>query len=490
MDFDPVERYYDLSSEEIARIQEKKLREFIRYQLYPFSPHYRKLFDDNNIDPSSINTVKDLEKIPLTHKTDIMPTEENPKKYKDFILQPDLDKIMEFWPRTRLLKMKLRDLAGTDIKKELSREYYPNFMIATSGTTGNNVPFMFSSRDIKQFSNAYRSVQDVVGLKDEWVVLNCFPFAPHLAFTFAYWVNIVSTLRIFHTGGGAVTSTEKTVELINTVDANVILGIPSYIYHMLRKAREKEVDLSGLKLILTAGEKLTSGTRKKLEELLEDGGAHDFGIFDIYGTTEMRDAYPECTPGSGVYHIHPNLHVAEIVDPETGKQKRPGQRGALAITNIDGRGTTVCRFLIGDIFEGGIQYGKCPLCGSNNPRLIGPVGRLRDYSKEMDFTNIKGTLLNLNTFYDILPGMEGIAEWQVSIEKKNNDPSELDVLKVNVAPAEGADREALAEQINKRINDAMEITASVDASFDEDALFEMMGGKLKPMRIADNRPEE
>lgn len=490
MDFDPIERYYDMSSEEVARIQEKKLREFIRYQLYPFSPYYHNLFQNNGIDPESIKTVKDLEKIPLTRKEDIMPTEDNPKRYKDFILQPDIEKISKYWPKTKLLKLKLQDLTGKDLKKELSSEYYPNFMIATSGTTGNNVPFMFTSRDVKLFSNAYRSVQDVVGLEDDWVVLNCFPFAPHLAFIFVYWVNLCSTLRIFHTGGGAVTSTEKTVDLINVIDANVLIGIPSYIYHVLRNAEKREVDLSNVKMVLTAGEKLSMGTRQKIMDILEKGGAQDVRIFNVYGTTEMRDAYAECTPGTGVFHVHPNIHIAEIVDPETGKQKRPGERGALVITNIDGRGSSLCRFLIGDIFEGGIQYGTCPHCGRTTPRLVGPIGRIKDYSKKMDFTKVKGTLLNLNAFHDILPGMDGIIEWQVSIEKKNNDPSELDVLKINIAPMKGVNKEDLTKRILKKVNDSLEITAKVDASFDEDDLFEMMGGKLKPQRIVDNRVVE
>jgi len=490
MDFDPVERYYDMSSEEITKVQEKKMREFIRNQLYPFSPHYQKMFDDNNIDPRSIQTLQDLEKIPLTRKEDIMPDAENPKKYKDLILQPDLEKITKHWPKTRLIRMKLKDLAGQDLKKELAKEYYPNYMIATSGTTGNNVPFMYSLRDVKQFSNAYASVKDVVGLKDDWVILNAFPFAPHLAFVFAYWVNVHSTLRFFHTGGGAVTSTEKTLDVLQVVDANVLLGIPSYLYHLLRKAQDQKKDLSTVKMVLTAGEKLTPGTRKKIIEILEELGAENVAVFDVFGTTEMRDAFPECAPGSGVYHIHPNIHIAEIVDPETGKQMRPGRKGALAVTNIDGRGSVVCRFLIGDIFEGGIQYGKCPHCGKHTPRLVGPIGRIRDYSKKMDFANVKGTLLNMNAFYDILPGMDGILEWQVSIEKKNNDPSDLDVLKINIAPKKGAKKKELADNIMKKINDAMEITARVDTSFDEDALFEMMGGKLKPQRIVDNRPKE
>lgn len=488
MDFDPIERYKEMSGSEILRVQERKLRDYIRYQLYPFSPYYHGLFDEKGIDPSSIRTIKDLEKLPLTRKSDIMPDAKNPKRYKDFILQPDPGKIKKHWPRSKLIGLKMKDIIKGDLAKDLHREYYPTFMIATSGTTGNNVPFMFTERDIKQFSNIYASLTEVTKIDMKWVVLNTFPFAPHLAFIFVYFVNLYLPLRMFHTGGGAVTSTLKTLEVIKQVDANVLIGIPSYVYHLLRKAQEKGVDLSSIKLVATAGEKLTISTRKRITEILKERGASDFKIFDIYGTTEMRDAYPECTPGSGVYHIHPNMHICEIVDPETGKQKKEGESGALVVTNIDGRGTVVCRFLIGDIFEGGIQYGKCPHCGREGPRLVGPIGRIRDYHRSLELTNVKGTLLNLNTFFDIMPTIDGIDEWQVSIEKRNNDPSDLDVVRIKVAPRKGVEKEKLEKEIRDKVNDSIEINPVVDVHYKMDELFEEMGGKIKVQRIVDTRP--
>jgi phenylacetate-coenzyme A ligase PaaK-like adenylate-forming protein len=239
--------------------------------------------------------------------------------------------------------------------------------------------------------------------------------------------------------------------------------------------------------VVTAGEKLTMSTRKRIAEMLVDRGSTDFKIFDVYGTTEMRDAYPECTPGKGVFHVHPNIHICEIVDPETGKQKKEGESGALAVTNIDGRGTVVCRFLIGDVFEGGIRYGKCPHCGREGPRLVGPIGRIRDYHRNLELTNVKGTLLNLNTFYDIIPAIEGIDEWQVSIEKRNNDPSDLDVIRIKVAPKKGVNREDLQKEIKNKVNDSIEINPVVDVHYKMDDLFEDMGGKIKVQRIVDRR---
>ncbi|MGA1819966.1 MAG: phenylacetate--CoA ligase family protein [Thermoplasmatota archaeon] len=488
LDFDPIERYSEMNGSEILRNQERKLRDYIRYQLYPFSSFYRKLFDQHGIDPNSIETIKDLERIPLTRKEDIMPDEDDPKRYTGFILRPDLERIKKHWPRSRLMGLKLKDIWKGNVEEMLRAEYYPTFMIATSGTTGNNIPFMYTRRDIEQFSNMYQALQTVTEIDPDWVIMNLFPFAPHLAFNVVFFVNLNSNLRMFHTGGGSVTSTKKTLEVMGMVDANVLIGVPSYLYHLLKKAQEQKADLSPVKLVVCAGEKLTFSTRKRMNEMLEECGARGFKIFDVYGTTEMRDALPECMPGSGVYHVHPNMHICEMVDERTGMQKKPGERGALAVTYIDGRGTVVCRFLVGDIFEGGIQFGRCPHCGAEGPRLVGPIGRIDDYSEKVNLAKVKGTLLNLNVFYDIMPTIDGVEEWQVVLQKRNDDPSDLDVLKVNVAPRKGAKKKDLVERVTKRIVDAVEIKPVVDTGFTMDSLFERMGGSMKAKRIVDARP--
>ncbi|MGA1794102.1 MAG: phenylacetate--CoA ligase family protein, partial [Thermoplasmatota archaeon] len=261
LDFDPIERYYEMNGSEILRNQERKLRDYIRYQLYPFSSHYRKLFDQHGIDPNSIETVKDLERLPLTRKEDIMPDDTDPKRYLDFILRPDSESIKKYWPRSRLVGLRLKDIWKGDVEEMLRSEYYPTFMIATSGTTGNNIPFMYTRRDIEQFSNIYQSLQTVTEIDPNWVIMNLFPFSPHLAFNVVFFVNLNSNLRMFHTGGGSVTSTEKTLEVISMVDSNVLIGVPSYIYHVLKKAQDHKADLSSVKLVVCAGEKLTHSTR-------------------------------------------------------------------------------------------------------------------------------------------------------------------------------------------------------------------------------------
>ncbi len=380
-----------MSPGQIRRMQNKKLRAFIRYQI-PFHPFYRRVFKKLGIDPSSIKRIEDLEKLPLTTKKDILPTEKNPEVYKDFILQPDEKTILSAWPMNRLLVMGMKKSFGVDVAEEFREEYAPSLIIATSGTTGNNVPFVYTQYDLEIFGRSFIRNALVGGITPESKALNLFPFAPHLAF----YHTLIAALRggwfVYHTGGGDVTSTEKAIDLARKLQVDTLIGIPSYLYHMVRKSVELHKPLSTITRIMGAGERFPEGSKKKIERMLVDMGSPGVDIIDVYGATEMRTAFTECRPLTQEFHTHPDLLITEIVDPKTGEQLGPGERGALAITSIDGRGSTVMRYLIGDIFEGGIVYDRCPRCSSPVPRLIGPIRRSHYYEETIHLTNIKGPL--------------------------------------------------------------------------------------------------
>ena len=58
------------SPEEIRDFQDARLREAVAY-LAANSPYYRRMFRDNGIDPASIRTVDDLQRLPFTAKKDL-----------------------------------------------------------------------------------------------------------------------------------------------------------------------------------------------------------------------------------------------------------------------------------------------------------------------------------------------------------------------------------------------------------------------------------
>ena len=98
-----------LNYSQIKDLQNKRLHSFLNTHVYPFSPYYAKLFNEKKIDPRQIRTKEDLKRIPLINKSDLI-DKENQQKYKDFILQPDKEKISRYWPKPRLLTLAAKSM--------------------------------------------------------------------------------------------------------------------------------------------------------------------------------------------------------------------------------------------------------------------------------------------------------------------------------------------------------------------------------------------
>src|SRR5256885_1485832 len=82
-------QWQQLSEAVVRRLQADKLRHYLRTVVLPFSPHYRKLFADQNLDADSFRTLEDLQQIPFTSKADLLATPEQPQRFRDFIVVPD-----------------------------------------------------------------------------------------------------------------------------------------------------------------------------------------------------------------------------------------------------------------------------------------------------------------------------------------------------------------------------------------------------------------
>jgi phenylacetate-coenzyme A ligase PaaK-like adenylate-forming protein len=125
----------------------------------------------------------------------------------------------------------------------------------------------------------------------------------------------------------------------------VLIGVPGFVYHMLREAREKGVSLVLRGADLPRAEKVTPGLKRKMAECLEACGANEVSILGTYGFTEARMAYGECPTtydqASG-YHLYPDLGIFELIHPETLEPVGEGETGEIVYTPIAGHGTVLC----------------------------------------------------------------------------------------------------------------------------------------------------
>lgn len=474
-----------MSPEEIRKMQNKKLKYFIRTQVYPMSPYYKEMFKKEGIDPFSIETVEDLQKLPFTYKENVAPTDEEPQKYKEFIVRPD-DEVSEKFGHMAKLSL----YGGQRVVDEKLYDYNPVHMHFTTGRTANPTPFVYSQRDVEYLKEGGKRLLDVFGISNDDMCLNAFPYAPHLAFWQTYFAAEASGITAFHSGGGKVIGTQNLIDAIEEMQFTVLIFIPGYCYYLLRKAAEQNRDFSSVKKVIFGGERVPPGLKTKIKDLLEDMGASDPIVLATYACTESRVAWGECpAENSFGYHIYPDMEIIEIVDPKTGEQVGEGEEGEIVYTALDWRGTCVLRYRTGDVAKGGITYETCPNCGRRVPRISANIQRKSEF-KEFNLRKVKGTLVNLNAFFPLLMGHPDILEWQVELRKRNDDPYDLDEIYLYVTPQPGVDPEGLKADLKERILREMEVSPNDIIIVDLKKLLKRLGmeTELKEKRILDNRP--
>ena len=482
-------RWQQLSEAETRSLQAEKLRQYLRTVVMPFSPHYRELFRENSLNADSIRTLDDLQLLPFTKKTDLLPTPEHPERFKEFILTPNA-KMLARQPKT-ILRAVLH--GRKKVEEELSAEFRPVSMFFTTGRSAEPLPFLLTKHDLANIISASRRLMEVCGARPEFRMLNAFPFAPHLAFWFTHHAGISFGVLTVSSGGGKVLGTEGNLRLIKKLNPDVLAGVPTFIYHLLQQAIEDKLRCENLKVIALGGEKTSDGLRRKLHEMAGELGARNASVLSIYGFTEGKLAWAECPfphdAESGGFHLYPDLGIVEIVDPKTGRAVPSGQPGEIVFTPLDARGTVVLRYRTGDFIDGGLVYEPCPHCGRTLPRLVGRISRASEI-KEMNLDKLKGTLVDFNQLEHVLDEAPHIGAWQLELCKAGNDPFDLDELVLHVSKTDSTSDPQLARELRERFYNQTEIHPNqiIFHTAAEMRQLQGVGVVIKEQKVVDHRP--
>ncbi len=487
----PWDNLSSLSQGEIRSLQNKKLHTFVNKYLYPFSTYYRDLFDQNNINPKSIRTIEDLKHLPLTSKLDF-----GDGKYLDFIVKPDKAKIRKYWPKGDLLKLAAKKiLRGEDVvSHDMNNEFRPVFMTFTTGTTSTPVPFLYTNYDLNNLRISGNRMLELFNIGPDEKIVNIFPFAPHLAFWQVFFGGVASCVLTLSTGGGKVMGTDGNIAAIEKIKPSTILGVPSYIYHLLREAHERKCKMPYIKNIVLGASRITFTFKHKIAQLLKAMGSDGVSVFGTYGFTEARCAWAECPTSldtSSGYFLYPDKEIFEVVNPDTGEVLGEGESGEIVYTSLDSRASSVFRFRTGDYVNGGITYAKCPYTKMYVPRMSSDITRMSNV-KDLQLSKIKGSLVNLNHFEGILNQFADIDEWQVEIGKKNDDPFDIDELIIHLTVGPNCNQSRLVEDVQKKVMKDTEVRPN-DIRF---IPMEEMVKRLeletanKERRILDKRPKD
>ncbi len=476
---------------ELREVQDRALARFVREELYPFSAHYRGVFDAAGVGPRDIRTAADLRRLPLSSKPDLLAAQGDEKRVRDFMLVPTPDLVREHWPFARKLALVL---GGARAREMLRKSYTPNFLTFTTGRSSDPVVFAYTPHDLDLLGEAGARLLDVLAVPERDArILNLFPFAPHLAFWQVAWGGFRSGRLVLPTGGGKVMGTLGNLKMAERFRPTSMVGTPGFVYHLVREASEKGMDLSQLRQIILGAEKVTPGLKRKMAENLEACGARDVSILGTYGFTEARMAFSECPSGyddSSGYHLSPDLGVFEVIDPETLEPVGDGETGELVYTPIAGHGTVVFRYRTGDIAVGGMTWEPCRFCGRTVPRIASELKRSSD-QRAMSLTKIKGTLVDLPAMGETLSGMPEVEEWQVVLKKQNDDPHELDEFVVRASLRPGSDPAAFETRARAEILQAIEVAPNRIELHSTKEMLDLLGmeTEMKEKRFLDLRPK-
>jgi phenylacetate-CoA ligase len=133
------------------------------------------------------------------------------------------------------------------------------------------------------------------------------------------------------------------------------------------------VDLSKtpVRVVITAGEPgaQVPSTKKLIETTW---GAKNF---DDIGSTEISNFGFECVAQKGT-HVVESMFLAEVIDPQTGKNLNPGEEGELVLSNLCCESMPLIRWRMGDMVK--FNSDRCE-CGRTFLRLDGGIiGRADD----------------------------------------------------------------------------------------------------------------
>jgi len=362
------------STQDIKTFQEEKLKGLLQY-LNSHSPYYKRVFKEQNIDINSINTLKELTKIPTTTKDQL-------QQYNDDFLCVPKNKIIDY--------------------------------VTTSGTMGDPVTFALTDSDLNRL--AYNEAMSFAcsGVTENDVMQLMTTIDRRFMAGLAYFLGARQLgAGIIRVGAGIP---ELQWDSILKFKPTYLIAVPSFLLKLIEYAKQHDIDLKtcGVKGAICIGEPLRNQDFS-LNTLAEKITSQwEIQLFSTYASTEMNTAFNECEKQQGGHH-HPELIIAEILD-EKDQPVLANQVGELTITTLGVEGMPLLRFKTGDMVQ---AHTEACGCGRNTMRLGPVVGRKKQMIK------YKGTTLYPPAMDNILNDFSEVESYIIEISNNTIGTDEI-----------------------------------------------------------------
>ena len=319
-----------LTARAMASLQLERLQRVIRHA-YDHVPFYRERLSAAGLDPASFCSLRDLERIPFTVKTDL-------------------------------------------------RDHYPFGLFAvpqqqivryhsSSGTTGKPIVVGYTRSDMENGADCCARVAAAAGVTSDDT---CQSSGGYGMFTGGFGMHA----GIERIGAGVVPissgNSERQLMFMQDFGTTVLVATPSYVLHLTEVMKNLGIACEDLKLRvgLFGGEGHTPEMRVLIQERLGIVDTQNYGLTEVMGPGVSY----ECLENCGM-HINEDHFYPEIINPDTGEVLPEGEEGELVLTTLTKEGIPMLRYRTKDITR--LMREPCR-CGRTNVRMDLVRGRTDD----------------------------------------------------------------------------------------------------------------
>jgi len=296
-------------------------------------PHYRDTFRRLGIDPRSIATARDLGRLPLLDKDELL---------------ADLDR---FVSETRSGRASIPFVSSGSSGKSARVHHDRRSLLANIayGERERSVMVKLLGRELR-----YREAS--VGY-------------PHgtIRKVRSFYQKATSIVRPSRLDLSVLAPFAETVERLNAFRPDVIVVFGNYLAALSRAVARSELKLVPPKVFVYGAEGLRREVRREIEAT--------FGVpvISYYSAVETFKLGFLCEAREG-FHVHEDLCHVRIVR-EDGSDASTGERGEVVISNLVNRGTVLLNYRLGDVAS--FADGACS-CGRTFRLLDEVDGRVED----------------------------------------------------------------------------------------------------------------
>lgn len=382
-------------------------------------------FYRERIDVDRLNSLDEIQKLPLTKKGDIRQSDGQPTILRS---------------------------------KDEIREYH-----TSSGTTSKPFIMALSQSDIERSRKALSETWRMHGLTSEDTVQ---VMASYGLFT----AGILNQYAIQEVGAGVipagVQSTDEQLRYITELEPEYLVAVSSYYLRLIDVVEKKGIDLPEFEGLIGGGVPVSEEMTDYISEKL------DAPFYNQYGLAEINTAIAgECECHDGL-HVQADYAYPEVVDAETLEPVEPGERGILVLTTLQRDAQVLLRYVTNDITA--ITYEECD-CGRTSPRIEPIEGRADDT------VFVRGAKVDLSYCQTLMEGADldvNPFKWQLHVDRENG----RDTLSMRVSWNGERQNAELTEYLSN------ELGLSVDRVVDIEEL-DANPLKHKLKRIVDDRPQ-